>query len=254
MIRSTEKQSTETGKRILAMIVLLMILTAFLPGHSSYGETLDETEEEDLYFDLSDDDWGDGLVILDDPEFFMDPETDEDYAYDRVYEEEESFPVITSVGRSNVKVNGVKSKGRLVKYTIPEQLLRDDPDFLALMTEAEKYIGYPFVYGAASPDIGFDCSGYVCWVFTHSGVCSIRRVGANGLYAMCTDVAPEDLRPGDLVFFEKTMGSSVKGITHVGIYVGNHMMIHAGDPVGFADLRDAEWAKKIYNYGRLPVD
>lgn len=218
MIRCHESQFPNTAKRIFALIALMMMLSVFLPGHVSHGEA-----------------------------------TAGSSGYDQTNEGEDAFPVITSVGRSNVKVNGVKSKGKLVKYTIPEQLLRDDPDFLALMVEAEKYIGYPFVYGAASPDTGFDCSGFVCWVFTHSGVCEIKRVGANGLYSMCTDVASEDLKPGDLVFFEKTMGSSVKGITHVGIYVGNHMMIHAGDPVGFADLRDPEWAKKIYGYGRMPI-
>ncbi len=125
---------------------------------------------------------------------------------------------------------------------------------LCRMVEAEKYIGYPYVYGAANPDTGFDCSGFVCWVFNHSGVFKTRRLGANGLYALCTDIPREEAQPGDLVFFEKTMGSSVKGITHVGIYVGNDMMIHAGDPVGFADLKSEKWAKKIYGFGRLPIE
>ena len=235
MIRNNEDTNMMTAKQVLALILALIILSAFFPGQSAFAE-----EEE------SDFGW-EGVLILDDPEYFMFDE-DEDDA------EEDAFPVITSVGKKNVKINGVKSKGTLVKYTIPEQLLRDDPNFLALMIEAEKYIGYPYVYGAANPDTGFDCSGFVCWVFRHSGVYKTKRLGANGLYSLCTDILREEARPGDLVFFEKTMGADVKGITHVGIYVGNNMMIHAGDPVGFADLKSEQWAKKIYGFGRLPID
>ena len=164
---------------------------------------------------------------------------------------DEGVPVITSVGKPNVKINGVKSKGKLVKYTVPEQLLAD-PDFLSLMIEAEKYIGYPYVYGGSKPETSFDCSGFVCWVFNQSGVCRIERIGAKALYSLCTDIPREEARPGDLVFFEKTRGTNVKGITHVGIYVGNNMMIHAGDPIGFADLKSENWTKKIYGFGRLP--
>ena len=235
MIRKNEDTNMMTAKQVLALILALIILSAFFPGQSAFAE-----EEE------SDFGW-EGVLILDDPEYFMFDEDEEDA-------EEDTFPVITSVGKKNVKINGVKSKGTLVKYTIPEQLLRDDPNFLALMIEAEKYIGYPYVYGAANPDTGFDCSGFVCWVFRHSGVYKTKRLGANGLYSLCTDIPREEARPGDLVFFEKTMGADVKGITHVGIYVGNNMMIHAGDPIGFADLKNAQWAKKIYAFGRLPID
>ena len=235
MIRKNEDTNMMTAKQVLALILALIILSAFFPGQSAFAE-----EEE------SDFGW-EGVLILDDPEYFMFDEDEEDA-------EEDTFPVITSVGKKNVKINGVKSKGTLVKYTIPEQLLRDDPNFLALMIEAEKYIGYPYVYGAANPDTGFDCSGFVCWVFRHSGVYKTKRLGANGLYSLCTDIPREEARPGDLVFFEKTMGADVKGITHVGIYVGNNTMIHAGDPVGFADLKSEQWAKKIYGFGRLPID
>ena len=235
MIRKNEDTNMMTAKQVLALILALIIMSAFFPGQSAFAE-----EEE------SDFGW-EGVLILDDPEYFMFDEDEEDA-------EEDAFPVITSVGKKNVKINGVKSKGTLVKYTIPEQLLRDDPNFLALMIEAEKYIGYPYVYGAANPDTGFDCSGFVCWVFRHSGVYKTKRLGANGLYSLCTDIPREEARPGDLVFFEKTMGADVKGITHVGIYVGNNMMIHAGDPVGFADLKSEQWAKKIYGFGRLPID
>lgn len=235
MIRKNEDTNMMTAKQVLALILALIILSAFFPGQSAFAE-----EEE------SDFGW-EGVLILDDPEYFMFDEDEEET-------EEDTFPVITSVGKKNVKINGVKSKGTLVKYTIPEQLLRDDPNFLALMIEAEKYIGYPYVYGAANPDTGFDCSGFVCWVLRHSGVYKTKRLGANGLYSLCKDIPREEARPGDLVFFEKTMGADVKGITHVGIYVGNNMMIHAGDPVGFADLKSEQWAKKIYGFGRLPID
>ncbi len=168
-------------------------------------------------------------------------------------EAEANILVITSEGKSNVKIAGVKSKNKLVRYTIPETLLRADENFLALMVEAEKYIGYPYVYGGSKPSTGFDCSGFVCWVFRQSGVYDTGRLGAKGLYSLCTDVSRDEARPGDLVFFTKTMGADVKGITHVGIYVGNNMMLHAGDPVGFADLQSDKWAKKIYAFGRLPV-
>ena len=148
---------------------------------------------------------------------------------------------VTSVGRENVKIRGVKSKNKLLEYTIPDELLLADGNFAALMMEADKYIGYPYVYGASNPREGFDCSGFVCWVFIHSGVYNSGRRGATGLHTLCTEIDPEDVRPGDLVFFQGTMGPEVKGITHVGIYVGNDMMIHAGDPIGFADLTEARW-------------
>ena len=234
MIRMNEKQSDMTAKQVLAMIIALLLVTAFFPSQAAFAENESFIEIEDV-------NWDGSSVILDDPIFFMG-------------DEDESAVVITSVGKENVKVKGVKSRNKLVKYTIPEMILASDPEFLALMIEAEKYIGYPYVYGAASPDVGFDCSGFVCWVFNQSGVYKTKRLGANRLYSICTDVPRVEARPGDLVFFEKTMGARVKGITHVGIYVGNNMMIHAGDPVGFADLRDEQWAKKIYAFGRLPIN
>ena len=219
-------------RQVIAAIAALFLLSLFLSVRGAVAEDLST-------FDM--DNWNGESVILEDPKYFMGVEDDH-------------IPVISSVGKTNVKIHGVQSKYKLVNYTIPEQLLRADPDFLALMVEAEKYIGYPYVYGASNPDTGFDCSGYVCWVFNNSGVCDVGRMGANGLYSLCSDVSKEDARPGDLVFFEKTMGADVKGITHVGIYVGNDMMIHAGDPVGFADLKSEKWSKRLYGFGRLPLD
>jgi len=229
-------------KSLVILMILIVILFCCPFAFSAGAETFEDPDDALLDEEIDETDWGDAYVILEDPRFFM------------VDAEEDVFPVISSVGKSNVKINGVKSRGKLLKYTIPEQLLRDDPDFLAMMIEAEKYIGYPYVYGASNPDTGFDCSGFVCWLLNHSGVYKTKRVGANGLYALCTDIPKEEAKPGDLVFFEKTMGNDVKGITHVGIYVGNHMMIHAGDPVGFADLKNKQWSQKIVGYGRLIND
>ena len=224
-----DAQAMRVARQVVAAALALLLISALIQAKAETA-------------DLTDGPWPGQTVILDDPAYFM-PD-----------EEDESIPVITSVGKSNVKVNGVKSKYKLVRYTIPEQLLANDENFLRLMIEAEKYIGYPYVYGGSSPKTGFDCSGFVCWVFRQSGVYDTGRKGANGLFSLCTDIPAEKVRPGDLVFFEKTMGSNVKGITHVGIYVGNSMMIHAGDPVGFADLKSDKWANKLYGYGRLPID
>lgn len=241
MIHTQKPNNLMDPKQVLALILIMILFSAFYPVFQASGEAMIvEDDEADAY--ISPEDWGDSFVILDDPELFD---------YEATLQE---MPVITSEGKTNVKVHGVKSKGKLVRYTIPKELLWADPDFLALMIEAEKYIGYPYVYGESNPDTGFDCSGFVCWVFNHSGVYKMPRYGATGLYGLCKDIPREEARPGDLVFFEKTMGSSVKGITHVGIYVGNNMMIHAGDPVGFADLKSDKWRNKIYAFGRLPID
>ena len=231
MNRNNENRTVTIARQVIATIAALFLLSLFLSVRGAVAEDLSA-------FDM--DNWNGESVILEDPKYFMGVEDDD-------------IPVISSVGKTNVKIHGVQSKYKLVNYTIPEQLLRADPDFLALMVEAEKYIGYPYVYGASNPDTGFDCSGFVCWVFNNSGVCDVGRMGANGLYSLCSDVSKEDARPGDLVFFEKTMGADVKGITHVGIYVGNDMMIHAGDPVGFADLKSEKWSKRLYGFGRLPL-
>lgn len=136
-------------------------------------------------------------------------------------------------------------------YEIPAEVLEADADFAALMAEAEKYIGYPYVWGGSSPETSFDCSGFVCWVFRTSGVYDTGRRGATGLFNLCSEISAKDARPGDLVFFQGTMGD-VEGITHVGIYVGNHWMIHCGDPIGFADLSASKWQRRLYAYGRLP--
>ena len=143
------------------------------------------------------------------------------------------------------------TKRKPTLYEIPAEVLEADANFAALMAEAEKYIGYPYVWGGSSPETSFDCSGFVCWVFRTSGVYDTGRRGATGLFNLCSEVSTEDAQPGDLVFFQGTMGD-VEGITHVGIYVGNHWMIHCGDPIGFADLSASKWQRRLYAYGRLP--
>ncbi len=137
-------------------------------------------------------------------------------------------------------------------YDIPQETLDADPNFAALMEEATKYIGYPYVWGGASPETSFDCSGFVSYVFTASGVYNTGRLGAKGLRSLCRDVPEDQARPGDIVFFEGTMGEDVAGITHCGIYVGNHKMLHCGSPIGYADLTDSYWRTHFHSFGRVP--
>ena len=126
----------------------------------------------------------------------------------------------------------------------------DDETFAQLMTEATKYIGFPYVWGGSTPETSFDCSGFVCWVYTHSGVHNLPRMTAQDIYNQCTPVSKEELKPGDLVFFTGTYQSS-NPVTHVGIYVGDNQMLHCGDPIGYANLGNSYWIKHFYGYGRL---
>jgi cell wall-associated NlpC family hydrolase len=135
-----------------------------------------------------------------------------------------------------------------VDYDIPEEVL-EDPAFAALIAEAKKYLGYPYVWGGSKPSTSFDCSGFVSWVYTQTGVCNTGRLGATGLYGVCTPITPEEARPGDMVFFQGTINRA-DGITHVGIYVGNGMMIHCGNPITYADLSDRFWIDHFFGFGR----
>ena len=139
-----------------------------------------------------------------------------------------------------------------LEYDVPQELLDADPKFAALIEEAQQYIGFPYVWGGASPDTSFDCSGFVSWVYTNSGVYNIGRLGATGLHGMCSAVSPDEAKPGDLVFFSGTMGAEVGGITHVGIYVGNGIMLHCGNPISYADLSDTYWQQHFDSFGRVP--
>ena len=133
-------------------------------------------------------------------------------------------------------------------YDIPPEALEDE-QFAAMMAEAEKYIGYPYVWGGSSPSTSFDCSGFVSWVINHSGW-NVGRLGAQGLYNICTPVSSSQVKPGDLVFFVGTYDTS--GVSHVGIYVGNSTMLHCGDPISYTNLNSSYWQSHFYSYGRLP--
>lgn len=123
--------------------------------------------------------------------------------------------------------------------------------FAAMLEEAEKYLGYPYVWGGSSPSTSFDCSGFVSWVINHSGVGNVGRQTAQGLYHLCEPVRKSDLEPGDLIFFTGTY-STANPVTHVGIYIGGGRMIHCGDPISYANINGSYWNKKFYCGGRLP--
>ena len=138
--------------------------------------------------------------------------------------------------------------GSYTDYDIPPEAL-DDEVFAAIIKEAEKYLGYPYVWGGSSPSTSFDYSGFVSWVINHSGW-DVGRLGAQGLCNICTPVSSANVKPGDLVFFTGTYDTP--GVSHVGIYVGNNMMIHCGDPISYANLNSNYWQSHFYRYGRLP--
>lgn len=136
-------------------------------------------------------------------------------------------------------------------YDIPASALEDET-FAAFITEAEKYIGYPYVWGGSNPNTSFDCSGFVSWALTESGVCNTGRLGAQGLYNISTPVSSANARPGDLIFFVGTYDTP--GISHVGIYVGGGKMLHCGDPIQYADINTSYWQSHFYAFARPPYN
>ncbi len=138
--------------------------------------------------------------------------------------------------------------GEYTDYEIPSDAL-DDATFAAMIREAEKYLGFPYVWGGASPSTSFDCSGFVSWVINHSGW-NVGRRTAQGLLDICTPVAMSNVKPGDLIFFKATY--KTPGASHVGIYVGGGMMIHCGDPISYASINTTYWQEYFYCFGRLP--
>ncbi len=126
----------------------------------------------------------------------------------------------------------------------------DDATVQALMEEAAKYLGYPYVWGGSSPSTSFDCSGFVCWVFTNSGVHNLPRTTAQGIYDQCTPVSAADAKAGDIIFFTGTYNSA-GAVSHVGIYCGNGTMIHCGDPISYANINSSYWQSHFYAFGRL---
>ena len=132
---------------------------------------------------------------------------------------------------------------------IPGEAFNDET-FAKLMQEATKYIGFPYQWGGSTPETSFDCSGFVCWVYTKSGVHNLPRTTAQQIYNQCTPVSKDEVKPGDLVFFTGTYQSS-NPVTHIGIYVGDNQMLHCGDPIGYANLGNSYWVKHFYGFGRL---
>lgn len=135
------------------------------------------------------------------------------------------------------------------KYEIPSEVLADKT-FSALITEAEKYIGMPYVWGGSNPNTSFDCSGFICWSMQNSGVWNVGRTSAQGLYNLCTPVAKSNAQPGDLIFFKGTYDTP--GISHVGLYVGAGKMLHCGDPIRYVDINTTYWQAHFYAFARPP--
>lgn len=144
---------------------------------------------------------------------------------------------------------GAGGSGSGFKYDIPSEALSDEK-FAKMIKEAEKYLGMPYVWGGSSPSTSFDCSGFVCWVINNCGNgWSVGRTTANGLRGKCSYVSPADAQPGDLIFFEKTYNTV--GASHVGIYVGNGMMIHCGDPISYTSINSTYWQSHFLGFGRI---
>lgn len=145
--------------------------------------------------------------------------------------------------------DGAGSSGEYQDYDIPGEALTDGK-FRKMITEAEKYLGYPYVWGGSSPSTSFDCSGFVSWVINHCGNgWNVGRQTANGLMGKCDIVPKSEAKPGDLIFFQKTYNTS--GASHVGIYVGNGMMIHCGNPISYASIETSYWRQHYYCMGRI---
>lgn len=135
-------------------------------------------------------------------------------------------------------------------YSGPAREAYSDATFATLMNEATRYIGYPYVWGGSSPSTSFDCSGFVCWVYTQSGVHNLPRTTAQGIFNQCTRISREEVKPGDLIFFTRTYVSS-EPVTHVGIYVGEGQMLHCGNPIKYASINTDYWTSHFYAFGRL---
>ena len=134
-----------------------------------------------------------------------------------------------------------------IDYTVPAEALTDN-EFAAIYEEAKKYVGTPYVWGGSSPETGFDCSGYICWIFNQNGY-DVGRTTANGLWNKCQKISEAEAKPGDLVFFKGTYDTP--GMSHVGLYLGNGMMVSAGDPIKYANIHSSYWEKYLAGFGRL---
>lgn len=134
---------------------------------------------------------------------------------------------------------------------LPPGAVMGDGSYAALIAEAEQYLGYPYVFGGSTPQTSFDCSGFVCWVYTQSGVYNLPRTTATGIYNQCAIVSRDEAQPGDLIFFTKTYVCAGP-MSHVGIYVGNGQMLHCGSPIQHTSIDTNYWREHFYAFGRLP--
>ncbi len=137
-----------------------------------------------------------------------------------------------------------------LEYDVPQELLDADPKFALLVEEANKRLGYPYVWGGYTPDTSFDCSGFISWIFTETGVRNIGHMGATGLYGISQHISEAELKPGDVIFFSGTIEGE-SGVTHCALYVGNGMMVHCGSPCSYYDIAHGSLRNKICGYGRL---
>ena len=169
----------------------------------------------------------------------LDPEQKERYL---VYQK-------TKGNRPNLFEGNIYTTGEYTDYDIPPEAL-NDTRFAAMIAEAEKYLGFPYVWGGSTPSTSFDCSGFVCWVINQSGVGSVGRTTAQGIFNLCAKIPPGEAKPGDIIFFTGTYDSSGP-VSHVGIYVGNGMMIHCGNPISYASTNSRYWTEHFYAFGRL---
>ena len=174
---------------------------------------------------------------------------------DKIYEELEDYLSYEFTETEKIEIRNLYL---FIKYGyattdkitgIPGEAFNDET-FAKLMQEATKYIGFPYQWGGSTPETSFDCSGFVCWVYTQSGVRNLPRTSAQQIYNQCTPVSKDEVKPGDLVFFTGTYQSS-NPVTHIGIYVGDNQMLHCGDPIGYANLGNSYWVKHFYGFGRL---
>lgn len=146
-------------------------------------------------------------------------------------------------------VNRYYGSGSGGSYDIPPEALEDEA-FAAIINEAKKYLGFPYVWGGSSPATSFDCSGFVSYVYNNCGIgWSFGRLSAEGIRQICSYVSPADAKPGDLIFFEKTYNTT--GASHIGIYVGNHTMLHCGDPIQYTSISSDYWQSHFLQFGRL---
>lgn len=160
---------------------------------------------------------------------------------------------VTAEDKSNAQRIYVLAKYGQVspENSLPLAAAMGDGSYAALIAEGEQFLGYPYVFGGSTPQTSFDCSGFVCWVYTQSGVYNLPRTTATGIYSQCAIVSRDEAEPGDLIFFTKTYVCAGP-VSHVGIYVGNGKMLHCGSPIQYTNIDTNYWREHFYGFGRLP--